>query len=254
MAKQRFLAGHSARTVCSILGIAESSFHKRKALEGWRRCDQERPLIDDFDEHPDSELPLEPHELRDVAWRHAARAICRGDRMGARTWLRTVRELEAIQDREDGRRKDSEQELDDEAALLCDALRRQGVEPADVPLLRSASEVDGHEFAFQRNIDLHRALVEARGEPDPYPQRPRPGAVESSESSECIFGEAEPAPKPFPAQPVRPSDCAGPAAGPRPGDASAPSASHAWPHNPAHASSADTLPRTSSSGSADAHS
>lgn len=214
LARRRFAAGESAVSVCEALGIAVSSFHKRKADEGWRRND-EQPLIDDFSEWADVDLTLEPHELREVAWRHAARAICNGDRMGARTWLRTVRELEAVQDRDDRIEKARIAELDEEAGVLCDALRREGVEPADVPLLREGREDGEWDYAFQRNIDLHRTLAEARGEEDPYPERPRPGGgetgvpagagtapnLDSSDSSDCFLAPPAPDPDPLPAGP-----------------------------------------------------
>lgn len=170
--KALFLKGVSAEECCERFGLCLSSFRTRARREGWRRCDL--PTPENPIEELDEDLPLEPSNLREIAWRWAAEAITRGDRFAARAWLRTARELRAVQQEDSRQTAEDLAKLDEEARDLADDLRSEGAEPRDVPLLRGPSDlVSDYEYRWQRNVDLHRALLEARGEPDPYPDRPR---------------------------------------------------------------------------------
>lgn len=200
--KQQFLSGVSAEQVCEQHGLCLSSFRAKARREGWRRCDLPTPGLPV--EEMDEDLPVDAFNLREIAWRHAAAAIVRGDRFAARAWLRTARELRSVLQEDERADKQTLAELDEEAADLCDELRDAGIDPEAVPLLRDSSDLcSAYEYKWQRNVDLHRAVMEARGEPDPYPDRPRPvararRASVPSDPSDGVF--AGPSPTAAPSQ------------------------------------------------------
>lgn len=129
-ARSRYLDGWSAREICRRLDICLSSFRARAARGGWRRYDQPSPAWpEDWGGEDEEELPSDAGDLHAHAWRHACRAVVRGERLEARTWLKLSAELEAL-DRERARQRlEFAGSLSEAVAEAEDRLRDLGGDP-----------------------------------------------------------------------------------------------------------------------------
>lgn len=90
-ARTEYLSGDPAARVCARHGLNLSTFYDRAKREGWRRLDvlEEKvwTLGDEYALDPSCEI------MAARAWLHAARAIERGSRTEARSWLLVARDL-----------------------------------------------------------------------------------------------------------------------------------------------------------------
>ncbi len=100
-----YLAGLSAAEACRRHGVRLTAMRARAAREGWRRADQPwapSNRLDPEDEGVELEArvggdldKVEMHELSWVADRRMARAVLRGDALGALRWRRVRDAMDA---------------------------------------------------------------------------------------------------------------------------------------------------------------
>jgi hypothetical protein len=108
-ARDAYLAGEAAVSVCVRFDLGISAFRARARRAGWRRIDQPDPVIDDEFECL-SELPLDddfdaPHppvagvrnagaaDLQLLAWRRVRRAVDGGVALEAMRWMKVMDRL-----------------------------------------------------------------------------------------------------------------------------------------------------------------
>ena len=94
LARRAYLQGGDPRLICEQYGLNRSTFRDRARREGWRRED----ILDDarpWTRMDENTMELRRSDLIVTAWTHAARAVARGKRLEARSWLAVIRDLGA---------------------------------------------------------------------------------------------------------------------------------------------------------------
>jgi hypothetical protein len=92
-ARDEYVAGAPAETVCERYDLGLSAFRQRARREGWRRRDAEDRAPEPLAYPPEPEAAPPTEALADLAWRSAAQAIRRGRVYEARAWMRLCAEL-----------------------------------------------------------------------------------------------------------------------------------------------------------------
>jgi len=112
-AREAYLAGEPAESVCARLDLGVRTFRARAAEKHWRRADQPDPEPFEYDDDPDTEV--DEAELRRMARSRMAQAARRGLVSEALRWARfadaVARQAEADDRR--ARRQAREQSHDD---------------------------------------------------------------------------------------------------------------------------------------------
>ena len=101
-ARDEYVAGEAAETVCARYDLGLSAFRQRARREGWRRSDAEDASAGGSADSPAYPPPYPPEpeaappteEMADLAWRSAAQAIRRGRVYEARAWMKLRQELQ----------------------------------------------------------------------------------------------------------------------------------------------------------------
>jgi len=101
-ARDEYVAGEAAETVCARYDLGLSAFRQRARREGWRRSDAEDPAAGGGADSPAYPPPYPPEpeaaplteEMADLAWRSAAQAIRRGRVYEARAWMKLRQALQ----------------------------------------------------------------------------------------------------------------------------------------------------------------
>lgn len=137
-ARDAYLAGESAESVCVRFDLGLSAFRKRAKAEGWRRVDQADPApLDpdpDEDEDEDGEDDFDAADMARIAWRRVGRAIARGRSAEAARWLR-LHEALAAPERAAARAEAQRRRADHDAAdarvrAITHVARKLALDPA----------------------------------------------------------------------------------------------------------------------------
>ncbi|WP_395945779.1 hypothetical protein [Brevundimonas sp.] len=147
-ARDAYLEGEAAESVCRRFGLSLSAFRKRAKLGGWRREDQADPEP----VAPDAERPVPFHDfalMAETARRRVALALLEGRAAEALRWLR-----------------------------LFDTLSARG--EADAPATEEAPDATSAETTEVHEVhEIHPVFSESPAQPAPTPE-PRPAPTESA--------------------------------------------------------------------------
>lgn len=103
-AREDYLAGEAAETVCARHGLGVSTLRARASAEGWRRADQPDPEPVDLDAEYEDGPPSFDAMLRHAEVR-LNRAVLRGRPAEASSWLRVHARVKALAALEAARRR-----------------------------------------------------------------------------------------------------------------------------------------------------